>query len=562
MPRSIARRARERKPNGGPHGPPFSRQGGGDGMQTKRRARGRARVWHGCAGVLAAGVLILTLLGCGGGEPDGVPVVVIGLDGATWDLLQPWIDAGELPTLAAIQRGSAWGELQSIVPYLSPPAWASAVTGVNPGKHAIFDFQRRVPGETAIVNETAKSRRAQPIWKMLAPSGRRCLLLNIPMTDPPDPIEGLFVAGFPHPDEIGYTYPPELADQLGDYELDRLEMKIERGQEDSLFAAYTRMMEERKRIVLAWLRNEPFDLLWAVFTGTDRMQHLFWKFADPDNPHYDPALAERYGGAIHDFWVAQDAALGEILSAVPAEAAVMLLSDHGFGPLRFSFLLHDYLERESARLSERENGSVLVLDPSDATRLYVLEKGRDPGATLSPAEARRARATLLDELRGAVDPGSGERICERIWTADEVFHGTYAEKGPEIVVLPTDGYMPTMRDQQTLSGRGFVAAHGAQLSGWHRMNGIYALQGPDASAGRRNGESGRDYSLIDIVPTLLYLLGEPIPEGLDGQLMRAVIAPERLAAAPPQQAPPLEEEFRELTPEELQNLRNLPYIGG
>lgn len=510
--------------------------------------------------VVVAGLLLAA--GCGGGSGQGTPVVVIGLDGATWDLLQPWIDAGDLPTLAAIQRSSAWGELQSIVPYLSPPAWASAVTGVNPGQHAIFDFQRRVPGETAIVNETAKSRRAQPIWNILRPSGKRCLLLNIPMTDPPDPIEGLFVAGFPHPDEIGFTYPPELAERLGDYELDRLEMKIERGEEDSLYAAYTRMLVQRKEIILDWLRSEPFDLLWAVFTGTDRMQHLFWKFADRENPLYDPALAEQYGRAIHDFWVAQDAALGEILQAVPADAALLLMSDHGFGPLRYAFLLHEYLAREGGRLTERETGSVLVLDPSDATRLYVLEKGRDSGAIHSASEARRIRNVLIDELRDAADSGSGQRICERIWTSDDVFSGTYAEKGPDIVVLPTDGYMPTMRDQKTFDGRPYVAAHGPQLSGWHRMNGIYALRGTDIVAGKRDGEPGRDYSLIDIVPTLLYLLGERIPESLDGELMRALISAQRLADVPPAVAPPLEEDFRELTPEELQNLRNLPYIGG
>ena len=112
----------------------------------------------GSALLLCLGALLLA--GCGGGGKAGGQVVVIGLDGATWDLLQPWIDRGDLPTLAGLQETAAWGEMQSAVPYLSPPAWTSAVTGVNAGKHAIFDFQRRIPGQTVIVNESAKSRRA------------------------------------------------------------------------------------------------------------------------------------------------------------------------------------------------------------------------------------------------------------------------------------------------------------------------------------------------------------------------------------------------------------------
>ena len=525
---------------------------------------------------LAAAVVLLAFLsaggtGCGDRGEAGGRVVVIGLDGATWDLLQPWIDAGDLPILAEIQRTSAWGELRSIVPYLSPPAWASAVTGVNPGKHAIFDFQRRVPGQTAIVNETAKSRRAQPIWNMLKSSGKRVLLLNIPMTDPPDPVDGLFVAGFPHPDMSGFTYPPELEEKLGDYELDRLEMKIEQGQEDSLLQAYTRILETRRRIVLGWLSDEPFDLLWAVFTGTDRIQHLFWKFSDPQNPYYDPEVAARYGSAMHDFWVVQDRALGEILDAAGPDATVLVLSDHGFGPLRFTFRLHGYLRRPESSLSEREANAVQVLDPNDASRLYVMQRGRDPGATYSPNEARRIRGKLIAELRQAVDPATGEKIFEEIWENEGVFTGTYAEKGPDVVGLAADGYMPTLRElparedgasEAALPGRPFIGRQGPQLSGWHRMSGLYGLRGPGIQPGRCDGVEGRDYSVLDIVPTVLYLLGEPIPEGLDGDLMRSAIAPDRLADRPAEMGPALEEDYRQMTPEELRNLKNLPYIGG
>lgn len=511
------------------------------------------------AALLAA--LALSGPGCGKGRGAGGRVVVIGLDGATWDLLQPWIDKGDLPVLDRMQREGAWGQMQSSVPYLSPPAWTTAVTGVNPGKHAIFDFQRRIPGQAVIVNETAKSRRAQPIWNMLRSSRKRVLIMNIPMTDPPDEVNGIFVAGFPHFDEVGFAYPPDYAAKLGDYELDHMEIKLPPGQEDSLLASYRRQQAQRRRIVLDWLKNEPFDLLWAVFTASDRIQHTFWMFGDPQNPNYDAARAERYGRAIHDLWVEQDRILGEILQALRESDTLLLLSDHGFGPLRYDLQVPQLMREPGSRLTEREASSVYAITPGDAARLYVARLGRDPVAPYAPEEARRVRDKLAGALREARDPATGARVLETVWTNEEVFHGTYAEKGPDLVALPREGYFVTFGENAPPQSSS-VVPHGALLSGWHRMNGIYALRGPAVAPGERDGEASRLYSLLDVVPSVLYLLGESIPEGLDGRLMREVLDPQRLERDPPRATGPLEEDYRETTPEELENLKSLPYVGG
>jgi predicted AlkP superfamily phosphohydrolase/phosphomutase len=516
------------------------------------------------AQVALLGALLLTGAGpgCGPEAARREQVVVIGLDGATWTLLQPWIDRGDLPVLARLQREGAWGRMRSSIPYLSPPAWTTAVTGVNPGKHGIFDFQRRIPGQVVIVNETAKSRRAQPIWKMLQRLGRRSLILNIPMTDPPDEIDGLFVSGFPHSDEFGFAYPPELEASLGDYELDRLEMRLVAGREDSLLEMYARHRDARVRLTLDWLAQEPFDLLWVVFTGTDRIQHTFWKFTDPENPTYDPQQAARYGEAIHDFWVAQDRAIGEILGAVDEQATVFLVSDHGFGPMRYDLRLAQWLRAEDSGFTEEEALSIQALDPADAARVYVMRRGRDPGARWTPSEALRVRDRLAAGLRDARDPATGEKICEMVWTNEQVFSGTYAEKGPDIVALPAEGYFLTMGEAGDAASAPVVAPHGTTLSGWHLMDGIYVASGSQIAPGCRDGEANRLYALQDVVPTLLYLLGAPIPDGLDGRLMEALIDPQRLASEPPTRCEPFEEDFREETPEDLRNLRNLPYIGG
>jgi len=510
------------------------------------------------------GVLLLIIFlspSCAERKPARAPVVVIGLDGATWELLQPWIDAGDLPTLGEIQRSWAWGELRSSIPYLSPPAWTTAVTGVNPGKHAIFDFQRRLPGQQVVVNETAASRRAQPIWNMLRDSGLRSLVLNIPMTDPPDEMNGLCIAGFPHLDATGFTYPPELEQKLAGYELERMELHLIAGKEDSLLASYMRGIETRKRIVLDWLADESFDMIWAVFTETDRIQHTFWIFMDPENPSFDSAAAARYGGAIHDFWVAQDRALGEILAAVAPEAAVLVLSDHGFAPLRYELRLQNLLRLPESPLTEREANSVYSYDPADACRIYIARRGRDPNSPWSAEEANRIRDKVAGLLRHVADPRTGQPICAEVRTGEELFHGTYAEKGPDLVVVPSAGYLVTEGDRSGGPGAVLVP-HSPTVSAWHKMNGIYALRGQAIVPGRRDGQGGRPFTLTDIVPTVLYLLDQPVPQGLDGTVMTPAIEPQHLAAHPPRTREALEEDYRELSPEELKKLKNLPYIGG
>jgi len=519
----------------------------------------------GCLVGLIGLALLTGGLGCGSRRGEGSKVLVVGLDGATWDLVQPWIDRGDLPNLQQLQQNAAWGELQSSVPYLSPPAWATAVTGVNPGRHAIYDFQRRLPQDTVVVNETAKSRRAQPIWRMLAPSQKRILLMNIPMTDPPDPINGLFIAGFPHLDKTGYTYPAELEQRLEDYPLDELQMRLAPGTEDSLLQQYQHDMTRRLQVTLDWLRQEPYDLLWMVFTATDRIQHTFYKFIDPQSPHYDAPRAARYGSAIHDLWVEIDRAIGEILAAAGPQVTTLVLSDHGFGPMRYDLKLMNYLLRPGSSLRDWEASHAYVLDRSDAARIYLARSSHDPRARLNETEARRVREKIVDELRRAVDPATGRAICERVWVNEEVFAGLHAEKGPDIVVLPAYGYFLTYGDLAPAPGAPYVVPHSPLLSGWHRMTGLYLIRGPHISPGRRHGDGERAYTLTDIVPTLLYLLGEPIPEGLDGEVMRGVIDPVYLQENPPRQTAPLDEEDRQLTPAELEQLRNLqstPYIGG
>ncbi|NNE44180.1 MAG: hypothetical protein HKN12_08215, partial [Gemmatimonadetes bacterium] len=188
-------------------------------IMSRPRRRPRARRSHArrrLFSVLAATAAALLVAGCGGEKPPRV--LVIGLDGATFDKMDPLIEEGVLPNLAALRERGVSGVLESTLPSVSPPAWASAITGVNPGKHNIYDFYKMSLSTTQGVLNTSRDRGARPVWHFLNEDGYKTGIMNIPMTFPPDSVDGFFISGFPYGTETsGYTWPPELEAELQPY---------------------------------------------------------------------------------------------------------------------------------------------------------------------------------------------------------------------------------------------------------------------------------------------------------------------------------------------------------
>jgi predicted AlkP superfamily phosphohydrolase/phosphomutase len=485
---------------------------------------------------------------------------VIGLDGGTWDLLEPWIEAGDLPNLKALRDRAAWGTMNSVIPYLSPPAWTTAVTGVNPGRHGIFDFQRRLPGQNMIVTETSKSRRSPPIWNLLKGTGKKVAIINIPMTDPPDEVDGVMVAGFPHLDQTGYTWPPELEKtcQAMGYKLDKMEMKIPDGEEQQIFDDISLARDKRWELARKLYTEGDYDLFWVTFTGTDRIQHMFWKFDDPKNPHYDPAKAARFGGSMRKYWIAQDKILGQIFAMIKPGTWVLVLSDHGFGPIRRELRVGNWLHSPASGISSEQAQAVFPLDRSDGARLYIREPGRDPmgGLSMTPAERTALRDKMADGLAAYED--KGEKPIEAVYPSERVFVGKYAEKGPALNLLPAYAWYVNWGDEDTGFKLPCCGDLTMTLSGWHRMNGMYLLAGPAVKAGR----SDASFNLLDVAPTCLYLLGRPLPEDFEGKVMAQVLTASFLKGHRIEIKGRLSEENRPLSPEEERSLRNLPYVGG
>lgn len=283
-------------------------------------------------------------------------LMVIGLDGATWHLVKPWMDAGHLPNLAALYARGASGPLASVIQPLSSAAWASFLTGMNQGKHGVFDFVRRKAGTYALELTDATMIQAPTLFEYLGQAGLRVASINMPFTFPVWPIQGAMIAG-PFAPSLGpmITYPPTLWDELHqavpDYEILPDYDARAKDPETKLATDLVRCVSNRTRAAEFMLEREAWDVFMVVYTSTDQVQHAFWHClpetlaqAAPGESSTDtpPHLRD----AILAVYREVDAGIGRLLRHIEPETPFIVLSDHGAGRLDWWVHLNAWLAQE------------------------------------------------------------------------------------------------------------------------------------------------------------------------------------------------------------------------
>jgi predicted AlkP superfamily phosphohydrolase/phosphomutase len=502
-------------------------------VQSRRRARSfAARFAPACAAILAAAFVSLSLAGCGNKSSEKPRVLVIGLDGATFDVIDPMLKEGKLPHLAKlIDRGSS-GVLESILPPISPPSWTTATTGVNPGKHNIYDFFHYSKSTGQALLTSSRERRAKPIWKVLNGQGKRTGMINIPMTFPPDSVSGFMISGFPFGEATtGFTYPADLEPKLGLYPLDPFGEGLRPGLEELLLKRFKLGFERQAAVAKDLLDDEKWDLFWVVFTGTDKVQHFYWKFADPSLPGHDPLLAEKLGSTIRDFWLRVDEVVGELVEIAGPETDVFVISDHGFSPIVKELRLENWLREEGYVHFPKGDSKDVQVDafaPGPFAGLVrVNRKGRDHGGIVETKDDYdRVREEIRSKLQKLRDPDTGDPFVERIYNREELFHGPYVENAPDLVFVEKKTRFVAR------GGPGIPGVFGSpsySFSGFHRPEGVLIAAGPHI---RRHSERGT-FSILDVTPTLLWILDATAPKDLDGHVMAPLVGEERLSARPP-----------------------------
>ncbi len=541
-------------------------------------------------------------------------VLVIGIDGGTFDLIRPWAEAGDLPNLARLMTEGVHGPLESTLPPVTSPAWPTFATGKNPGKHGVFDFIRPMGGQFEMVNAT--SIRAPTLWQILSEAGRQVGVMNVPVTYPPAPVNGFIIAGMLSPVGGTFTYPADLLDRyahrMKPYRI-APHVQYKRGNEVEFVADLLDLVERRGEYALRLMDDYPYDFLMFHFQATDVMQHAFWKFVDPTHPRYDPESGARFGPALRQVYRRVDGFIGQMLDRIADDTTVIVMSDHGFGPLHYVvnlnlFLLdqgllqlkrgvwtrlktdlfragltpasiwhlieraglQNYVWQVSKSTRNKVVGKFLSFDDVDWSRtlaysighvgqIYVNLKGREPEGIVEPgAEYEAVRQRVVEALRQLRHPQTGRPLVERIIPGDQVAHGPYAYRSPDLHVM-MDGYrviaFPLFATDHRIITRQIRGD-----SGCHRLHGIFIAWGPEV----RSGETVEGARILDLAPTILHLMGLPVPDDMDGRVLTEALTisrPVEYHSAGPAGARAEAGLSAEETAEVEERLRALGYLG-
>jgi predicted AlkP superfamily phosphohydrolase/phosphomutase len=488
-------------------------------------------------------------------------LLLVGIDGATFDLLGPWLAAGYLPAMARLRERGVSGALASTTPPVTPAAWATFMTGMNPGKHGIFDFfhaRSADPDRPQMVNAT--DMKALPFWYYLSEAGRRVGMLNVPLTYPPLPVNGFLVPGLLSPDEGATTYPPDFLapyrPELGPYRIvPRIAYHPRRL--DDFVAELRHVTETQIRYALRVAQDHATDFLMVHFFAPDLAQHKLWHLQDETHPWYRPAKAAHYGNAIRDLFVQIDRGLAALLALLPQDTTVILMSDHGFGPQHTVVNLNNYLLasgllalkaeagvrlRTWAARQERLAGAAVrlarlagrerLLGYADVDwartrayarghmgQIYLNLQGREPQGSVAPADYHAVRVEVMALLKNWRHPGSQRPLIERIIPNESAGHGPYLHQGPDLHLV-MDGYRALAYPLFAADGR-LVTEQPLVDSGNHRPEGIFIAAGPQV----RRGGAVEGARLQDLAPTVLHLLGVAVPADMDGRVLREMFTP-------------------------------------
>jgi predicted AlkP superfamily phosphohydrolase/phosphomutase len=543
-------------------------------------------------------------------------LVVIGLDGATLDIIRPLVETGSLPNLKHLMRAGTWGPLRSTLPPVTAAAWSTFMTGLNPAKHGIFQWRTYDPTKYTNLDErvvTADRLAGRTFWDLLGGAGYRVGVITVPVTYPTWPVNGYMVSGYPCPDtRRNYTYPPEWGETLTqsynlsvDHYLNASDEQILRDGLD--------MLRRRTDLALDLASKGKIDVCVIVLGAIDRAQHDFFKYTDLRFPAYHTAPPE-FREAINRHYEVADEQVGLLLETLAPDGVALIISDHGGGPHPPRYFHTNAWLRAHGWLATRKGGAVSTTNlfrhgiqavrqwlpfeeklrrmlPAaivNQARSYTLNianvdwsrtrayrfpmyhpaegieinlKGRQPQGCVEPGiEYEQLVGDVMRALRDAHDPETGGAIVQEAYFKEEIYGGPHLDIAPDIVFVCHPSHCTGVE-----LGSDFTDP--VDLNSLQKYNGVHTMDGILFAYGKgiAHGKEIIGAHLADIAPTVLHLAGLPVPKDMDGRVLTEILTEDRAAI-------PIEyveaEGGRamqvELTPEEeadmLEKLRGLGYV--
>ncbi len=497
-------------------------------------------------------------------------VMILGLDGASWRVTQKLMAAGKMPTLRRMVAGGGSGPLYSTIPNISPTAWTSFMTGKSPGQHGLYGFAVKVEGSYML--EPFSAGRVTPgrtLWDMLCGAGKSVAIVNVPMTYPAKPVDGIMISGLGAPSEEAkhFCHPAnilnELRNELGSYVFDLHWANYATRGVPAVVEAARQMTRCRADYGLRILERNHWDLFTLVFVATDRLQHCAWSYLEDPGKTLTPA-EETVRSQVHDYYQYLDGVLAEFLAASP-DSDVFVMSDHGFGPCLATVQINTWLGQQGFLTWTKQNearyrGAVglsksigikrkhfrkvagflgldvyrhlekvsLTTNNIDWSKtrafsytpsgIYFNLKGRERQGIVEPGpEAEKLFDELKERLLDLRDPLTGNRVVLQVARSQEVYRGLKSATAPDLVVSELNpGYEINFKQQATSE----VFERSDWRSGAHDPEGLLIAYGPHVFPGKQLGRA----VLEDLCPTILSLFGVPIPRDIDGRVLNEILS--------------------------------------
>ena len=481
-------------------------------------------------------------------------IIVIGLDGATWNLLKAFAKKGHLPTIAKLMHNGVYGNLESSIPPVTFPAWKCYSTGKNPGKFGVYWWMNVDVNNKKYISNNSTSFKSDEIWDYLGNIGINCCVTGMPTTYPPKKIKGCMVSELPI-NELNYTYPSELGQKLKDKFNYKCTESDYHGA-DKHDAASERLEMIKQRFVATQYLIDEYnpDFINLTIFHIDNIQHFYWKYMENDDPEF--------GNIILDAWKLIDTEINTLINKLGKDTNIIFMSDHGFTPLKAIFDLDNWLiEKKYLVMKKQKFGMNNIINAVHKLGLYkyaayVVNKSNTiplinkiiPSAeniieselensidwekskviTLSQgviyinkhvvktSEYENFRNELITEISSIKNPTTGEKLANCVYKKEDIYSGKYLSQAPDLVILPNEGY--ELYHRRNIDKIWDFSPEEDGWSGIHKLQGIFLAHGPDI----KQNATIDGARIIDLAPTILHMFGVPIPRDMDGRVLTEI----------------------------------------
>jgi len=500
-------------------------------------------------------------------------ILVIGLDGVSWDILNILLNKGLLPTINKIKENGVYGTLKSTIPPVTAPAWVSFATGMNPANHGVFNFVLPRHSLSSLKPVTSKDIKGLTFYEVLEKHRLRCILINLPVTFPPRIKKGIVITSLMTPDESP-VFPRTLLKeipQLKEYRIVPDTSLLAKGKLKEYVEDIRRLEETRFKCAQELFKRQ-WNLFFILFSGTDWINHVL----------YDRLIQQKNDEATKDaikLYQDIDRYIKWFTENQPPETNIIIMSDHGFKTCNGTFFINEWLRKRKylkvqikperqriyahrfvKTLAETKKSvslptfftrtlllmtKILRLETAykiytkvrkylpfipeakiipdfketlaycispESRAIYINTKTRfKDGIVADEKTYKNIRKLIINELKKLKDP-QGIPLFEAIMTKEQVYTGRFLKDAPDILLIPNKCRIATHFAFVTFSENRI-------MNNDHDQEGIFLASGPDI----KKGIKIKDVEIIDIAPTICHILGTSFPYKVDGKIIKEML---------------------------------------